>query len=415
MKNKRIFLLPAVLLAIFMLVSFSNDGNESHYSNPAMDFAAGIKIGWNLGNSLDAHNNGNPNETAWSNPRVNQAIINAVREQGFDAVRIPVTWGSKIGRAPDYTIDAAWLNRVAEVVGYVNSTGMKAIVNIHHDGADSHNWLSVRRSALTEEGKAEVNAKFIAVWRQIAEKFRDAGSFLIFEGFNELHDGGWGYTGFNVPTEGRTRSYSVTNADLNNQRARVNELNQLFVNTVRSVGGENANRFLLINGLVTRPSETFARHFVLPNDTIPDRLIVSVHYYDPYDFTGSASQTTWGDKALRGNWANENHVRNTFNQIKTRFINNGIPVFIGEYGAVRQSSAAGKAHRLYYLEYVTKYAADCGLVPFFWDNGSSRAGSEGFGLFNRSSGALLSDAADVISVIMRAAKQDYPLSSITPP
>nr|AGS51598.1 cellulase [uncultured bacterium contig00010] len=429
MKNKRKFLFLAVILAVLMAFSCDSGGgdNEDVFGGGDIIFGGGnshaaltnMKIGWNLGNSMDAWSGSggaiNPSETVWGNAATTQALINAVKAQGFDTVRIPVTWGSKIGAAPAYTLDSAWLNRVAEIVGYVNNAGMNAIINIHHDGADSEHWLSVRRDALTTEGKALVNAKFSAVWKQIAEKFEDTGSFLIFEGFNELHDGGWGYTGYNVPAVGSTAAYTNTSSDITNQRNRVNELNQLFVNTVRAVGGENANRYLLVNGLVTRPSETYASYFTLPTDTASNKLMVSIHFYDPYDFSGSASQATWGNKALPGNWANENNVQNNLGSIKTRFIDKGIPVIMGEYGAVRRNTPEGRAYRLYYLEYITKYAADCGIVPVYWDNGSSGSGSEGFGLFNRSSGALLSDAADVISVIMKAAKQTYNISTITAP
>jgi endoglucanase len=308
-----------------------------------------------------------------------------------------------IGSAPNYTINTAWLNRVAEVVEFVRSAGMKAIINIHHDGADSYYWLSVRRADLSGSNKAAIDQKFTAVWRQISERFRDSGDFLIFEGFNELHDGNWGY-----PTRGTTRQ------DLNDQYERVNELNQIFVNTVRAAGGQNASRYLLIHGLVTRPSLT-VQHLVMPRDTAVNRLIVGIHYYDPYDFSGSATQRVWGEKALPGNWANENHLRNTFDSVRDRFIKNGIPVIIGEYGAVNQSGAAF-AHRLYYMEYVTKYAIDCRLIPFYWDNGGFGSGAEAFGLLNRRNGEPPNaNAAAVLNVIMKAASEVYSMNSITAP
>ncbi|MDR0455491.1 MAG: glycoside hydrolase family 5 protein [Treponema sp.] len=378
----------------------------------AMDFTASMKIGWNLGNTLDGHNNLMPGEGVWqSNRTVTPALLNAVKAQGFGAVRIPVTWGRKlhselnknpsainltVEQIQNLTLDAAWLNRVAEIVGYVNNAGMKAIINIHHDGADSAHWLSVKSADLTGANKEKVDAVFITLWTQIAEKFRDTGKNLVFEAFNELHDGSWG--------NGTTA-----------QRNRINELNRIFVDTVRATGGENSDRFLVIPGWVTRPSVTVSS-LVLPSDPASDRLIVTVHFYDPYDFAGAATQQLWGDKAFPGNWANEKNVRDTFNSVKNKFINNGIPVIIGEYGAVRQASAAGKAHRKYYMEYVTKYAHDCGMIPFYWDNGGAGNGSEAFGLFNRASPhALLTDSADIIAVMMKAVNDTYALSSITPP
>jgi len=377
-----------------------------------LEFVSSMKIGWNLGNALDAHSNGNHNETAWGNPRAKRELINAVANQGFGVVRIPVTWGNMIGPAPNYKVEGSLLSRVAEIVEWTRSAGMRAIINIHHDGADSSYWLSVRSADLTGENKEAIDAKFSAVWKQIAEYFKNHGNYLIFEGFNELHDGGWGYTGTrNV----HGVSVTTTSTDLTNQRIRVNELNQMFVNTVRAVGNENTNRYLLIHGLVTRPSETWASHFVMPNDSTENRIIAGIHFYDPYNFTGNASQTVWGNKALPGNWANEQNVRNQFNRIKTRFIDNNIPVIIGEYGAVRQSTETGKAHRLYYMEYVTKYAVDCGFIPIYWDNGASTPGSEGFSLFNRSAFSLIPDAADIIKVMMKAVNENYSIDDIVVP
>jgi endoglucanase len=384
----------------------------------SMQFVSDMKIGWNLGNTFDGHSNLMPSEGAWqSNRQVTRALIQAVADQGFGAVRIPVTWGQKLHTQLRYpvdssdftltvpqiealTLDAAWLNRIEEVAGWVNDAGMKAIINIHHDGADSSHWLSVKTAHLSGANKDKIDAIYRTLWTRIANKFKDTGDYLLFEAFNELHDGSWG--------NGNAAQHS-----------RVNELNQIFVNTVRATGGENTNRFLVIPGWVTRPSVTVSA-LVLPADTVQDRLIVTIHYYDPYAFTGDASWSTWGSKAnttSSNNWANEPFVRNTFDSVRNKFINNGVPVIIGEYGAVRQSGAEGKAHRKYYMEYVTKYAHDCGFIPFYWDNGSEKAGgSEAFGLFSRvSPHVLLADAQDIITVMMKAVNDNYSLSSITPP
>jgi aryl-phospho-beta-D-glucosidase BglC (GH1 family) len=362
--------------------------------NSAMEFASLMRIGWNLGNTLDAHSFMNPSETAWGNLPATQGLINAVADQGFGAVRIPVTWGNRVGVPPNYTIDRDLLDRVAEVVGYVRAAGMIALINIHHDGADSSYWLSVKNEHITGEAKDRIDAQFIAMWTQIANYFRDHGNFLVFQGFNELHDGSWG-------------NGSLT------QRRRVNELNQIFVDTVRATGGNNTGRYLTVSGWVTRPS--LYGDLVMPTDTAKDRLIVNFHFYDPYEFTGDGARNVWGDNSRPGHWANEANVRRHFDNIKNWFIDEGIPVMIGEYGAVRQSSETGKAHRKYYMEYVTKYAVDCGFIPFYWDNGAANAGREGFGLFNRRNYELLSDAADIITIMMRAVNEDYSLSDIIPP
>jgi endoglucanase len=363
---------------------------------PAMEFAATMKMGWNLGNTMDGHSGGTPNETAWQSVVTSQALMNGVAAQGFGVVRIPVTWLNKIGPAPNYTIDSAWMNRVGQIVEYCHTAGMKAVINIHHDGADSSYWLSVKPADLTGANKTAIDNKFTAVWRQIAERFKDTGDYLLFEAFNELHDGGWG--------DGSTA-----------QRNRINELNQIFVNTVRAVGGENANRYLVIPGWVTRPSVTVAS-LVLPTDTATGRLFVTVHFYDPYDFTLAATQNAWGDKGAPGSYGNEGLVRSTFNSVRDKFVANGIPVVVGEYGAVNRPAGTQFAYQKYYMEYVTKYAVECGFVPILWDNGSSGTGKEKSGMFNRSTGQpSTTQTKEILEVMKKAAYDDYPLSEVTPP
>jgi len=394
-------------------------------TNEAMSFAAEMKIGWNLGNTFDGHSRLMPSETSWQSARATQELMDKAAAYGFGAARIPVTWGQKLGgyenlrRNPGQItlsieeiealeLDAAWLDRVAEVVEYANNAGMKAIINIHHDGADSSHWLSVKTADLTGENKAKVDAIFKTLWKQIAEKFKNTGDYLIFEGFNELHDGSW--------SDGNDA-----------QHKRIDELNQLFVNTVRSSGGKNADRFLLIHGWVTRPSVT-VRKLVMPSDSAVDRLIVGFHYYDPYDFSGSGNWETWGSKSLTGSngWANENYVRNTFNSVKSRFIDNGIPVIIGEYGAVNQITDKGKEHRKYYMEYVTKYARDCGFIPFYWDNAGfgininqttgAQSTGEKFGLFYRTPPfALPEESVPILEVMMKAVNEAYQITGVAAP
>ena len=402
------------LLMVSCPFKIDDETQNGEYAS-AMEFAASMKIGWNLGNTLDGHNGLTPNETRWQSVITTQALLTHIKNEGFGVVRIPVTWGTmlheqlknnpgnitlSIAELQALKIDQTWLNRVAEVVNYAKNAGLKAIINIHHDGADSYHWFSVKNADLTGNNKEKIDAIFVNIWTQLAQRFINEGNYLIFEGFNELHDGSWG--------NGNTA-----------QRNRINELNQLFVDTVRSVGGENSERYLLIHGWVTRPSITVS-NLVMPNDPTPDRIMVGIHYYDPYDFSGSAEWDTWGSKSLTGanGWANETHLRNTFDNVKARFIDNGIPVILGEYGAVRQRTATGKAHRLYYMEYVTKYAIDCGFVPVYWDNGSSpngNGGREQFGLYNRTTRAYANDAIDVVAVLMKAAYENYSITSITAP
>lgn len=319
-----------------------------------------------------------------------------MKEAGFDAVRVPVTWSLHMGEAPDYIIDAEFLARVAEVVSYVREAGLTAIVNVHHDGADDYEgveWLTLTdaNGAISAETNASVEARFIAVWTQLAETFKSADSYVLFESMNEIHDG------YDAPDP----AYFET----------INQLNQTFVNIVRASGGNNGERCLVVPGYNTNIDETLAG-FKRPNDPTPDRLILSVHYYDPWPFAGEGSTHAWGASSPNADsWGQEDYVAQQFDKLVTSFVSQGLPMIVGEYGAVHQ--AGYEDERRYYMEHVTKVITDRGIVPFYWDNGSEESGPDGFGLFSRADGSTL--YPNVLDAMMRAATSDYSLDEITAP
>ena len=367
------------------------------------EIAASLGLGWNLGNQLDAHNNGVANETAWGNRATTQALFDQLAASGITSVRIPVTWLGHVGEAPDYTIEADYLNRVAEVVGYAENAGLNAIINIHHDGADSQYWLDIKDAATDDAVNEAVKAQLKAMWTQIAERFKDKGNFLVFEAMNEIHDGGWGW--------GDNRT------DGGKQYAVLNEWNQVFVDAVRATGGNNTERYLGLPGYVTNIDLT-VENFVLPTDAVQNRLMVAVHFYDPNEYTLSAKFSEWGhtgDPAHKETWGDEDNVRTQFGKMKSTFIDKGIPAYIGEMGCVHRNDARAESFRLYYLEYVCKAAKDYGLAPFYWDNGGSGSGAETSGLFNHATGEMLNNAAEVIEVMKRAVFSEdasYTLQSV---
>lgn len=353
------------------------------------DIAASMGLGWNLGNQLDAHNNGVADETAWENQPVTQALFDAVAAAGFTSVRIPVTWLGHIGEAPGYVIESAYMDRIAEVVGYAESAGLNAIINIHHDGVDSQYWLDIKEAATDETVNSAVKAQLAAMWTQIANRFADKGSFLMFEAMNEIHDGGWGW-GSNRTDGGR-------------QYAVLNEWNQVFVDAVRSTGGNNRNRYLGVPGYVTNIDLT-VENFVLPQDVVDNRLMVAVHFYDPNEFTLEATASEWGhtgNPSNKATWGDEDNVTTQFGKMKSAFIDRGVPAYIGEIGCVHRDDARSESFRMYYLEYVCKAAKDYGMPVFYWDNGSDAAGRECSGFFNHATGELLNNAQEVIDVMKR--------------
>lgn len=351
------------------------------------EIAASLGLGWNLGNQLDSYSDGVASETAWGNSAVDQTLFDKVAEAGFTSVRIPVTWLGHVGEAPDYTIETSYMDRVAEVVGYAESAGLNAIINIHHDGADGAYWLDIAEAAEDEEVNKAVKAQLSAMWTQIAKRFADKGNFLVFESMNEIHDGNWGYGG-NTTDGGK--QYKV-----------LNEWNQTFVDAVRATGGNNTNRYLGVPGYVTNIDLTVA-NFELPEDVVSNRLMVAVHYYSPTEFTLNATVSEWGHTGTdTAGWGDEDYMIDQFKAMKTTFIDKGIPAYIGEMGASHRDEDRAELFRLYYMEYLCKAAKDYGMAPFYWDNGSSGSGAESSGLFSRSTGSFLNNAEDVINVMKR--------------
>lgn len=344
----------------------------------AMELYKKMTVGWNLGNSLDAVGTGLASEVAWGNPCTEKALIDAVKEAGFDVIRIPVTWMGHFDEQT-YTIDEEWLARVKEVVDYVLDNDMYAMINIHHDGNDTNqSWLTPAPS--DEDGMI---AKFEALWKQIAEYFNGYDEHLMFAGMNEFHKG------YSNPTSEYLR---ITD-----------RVNQSFVDTVRATGGNNEKRILIVQAYNTNGDASLK--MTMPADTVSDKLMMEIHFYDPWNFAGEG-KGDWGQTGTNtGGWGQEDWVNNIFGRIKAQFVDNNIPVVIGEYGAVNNKNG-NDDHRRYYVEYVTKAAKENGLLPVWWDNGNDSGSGEAFALFNRYTYTKLHE--DIHEAIMRGAGgEDY--------
>ena len=371
---------------------------------PAFDYFRdeGLTVGWNLGNTLDSWAIGASGEDVfWGNPKANQEIFNGVKAAGFNVIRIPITWFGHMGPAPDYHIDEAFLGRVAEVVGYARSAGFKAvIINLHHDGSTDrkngitrdYGWLALNTARRDAQGYNEVSFEFGRVWKQIAQYFAGYGDWLIFESFNELHDGGWGWS----PEAQQRPQYDI-----------INKFNQLFTDVVRSSGSNNADRYLISVGYSAAFKHTLSDYFTMPADTAPNSRIVAFHCYDPYEFGILGSRPNWGSDA------DKIKTDRDFAPFKAAFTDKSIPVILGECGAVRQlypddktKEAEARQNRLNYISHVFATARKYGIIPVYWDNGDfSSANGEKFSLFNRATGKPNSDeSAAVILAIMNAVK-----------
>lgn len=365
-------------------------GPDPQEPETAVEFAMSMAPGWNLGNNLDAVVNGVSNETSWGNGKCTQQTMNKVRAAGFRSVRIPVSWVGHIGAAPNYTIQESWMNRVAEVVGYAHSAGLKVIINIHHDGnpdvVGKNYWLDLKKAMTDEAYNTQVKMEIAAVWTQIANRFADEGSYLVFEDLNEITDG--------EPHAPGSKSQ---------QMEILNEWNQTFVDAVRATGKKNATRFLGVASFYAR-CDLAVQFLRLPKDleSNKNRIMVSVHSYDPWNFAGAGKDSSWGHTG-KFNMAGELECRNRVKSLYDTFVSKGTAVYMGECGAVNRSDSLQTAYQCYYMEYYAKAAADC-FIPFIlWDNGTNnKTGEEAFGYLNHGTGDYINQSKPFIDALVRA-------------
>lgn len=332
--------------------------------------------GWNLGNQLESVTDNVPEETNWGNPVITEKLIQSVKAAGFKSIRIPVSYFAKIDDDKDYTIDSKWLDRVQEVVDYCIKNDLYAVINIHGDGYNTidGSWL-----LCNGKNQTEIKKKYKKVWKQIAERFKNYDEHLLFESMNEEFDG----------------SYSEPNKEYYQN---INDYNQIFVDTVRETGDNNTKRWLIIPGWNTNIDYTAGDYgFKLPTDQYRDksidkeeqRIMISVHYYSPWDFCGGENGviTQWGNEAddpsKTSTTCDETYMKNQLNLMKTTFADKGYPVFIGEYGSIDKTSydSENEYYRAYFARKLCQLSRKNGCIPMYWDNGYN--GVHGFGLFDR--------------------------------
>lgn len=322
----------------------------------AAELIAEMGTGWNLGNTMDSEEGG---ETGWGNPVTTKEMIDEVHRAGFDTLRIPTTWKNSMGGAPDYTVDSEWLKRLEEIVGYALENDMYVIINTHHDT----DWIKPQY-----EDVENVKVQLAALWTQIAEYFKDYGDHLIFEGLNEPRIVG-GANEWNGGTE--------------EGRDCLNQLNDVFVKTVRATGGNNETRTLLITTFAAQPAASGVSALTVPDDKY---VGVSIHAYTPYRFTYDSVGESWNTAVFDGSCASE--IDSLFAGLNEAFISKGIPVIITEYGSV--SKMIDKTWYITNTEEVAKWAKHYvsaaekyGIPCVWWDNGYHKSGNELFGIFNR--------------------------------
>lgn len=368
--KKRFLHLFSLMLAVLMLIPCVGSAEEAEAVDngvmreglTALEATRLMGNGINLGNTLEAcdsnvgikTNTPLSYETHWGQPKTTQAMIDGMKAAGFDTIRIPVAWMTNATHLyeGDYTIDADYMDRVEEVVRYARKAGMYVIVNDHWDGG----WYGMFGSESAETRALAMEA-YKGMWQQIAERFRDYSDYLIFESANEELG-----TRFDENSPLYCSDSVVTYLNDDERYALTNEINQTFVDVVRATGGNNATRFLLIAGYGTNIDQTCDDRFQMPKDTADSKLMVSVHYYDPWSYCGAssaASATKWG-KVSDYEYMDQQLAK------MTKFTEAGYGVVIGEYGALPCSDGLKDntlAYHTAFLDTCTKY----NLTNCLWD------------------------------------------------
>lgn len=340
----------------------------------ASQIAANMGKAWNLGNALESTIDGVADETLWNNKfPVSKEMFDAVRAAGFQTVRIPVSYLDKITYDSEngkYIVDDTYMARVKQVVDSALASGLYVVIDMHNDGGNGIDgmWLDITQ---TGNDFTAIKTKFAGVWTDIATTFADYDQHLLFEGFNELNNG---------------YDTAPTTAELNN----INALNQAFVTAVRSTGGNNTDRVLVLNGYNADIDMTvMTGGFSKPNDTSEDRLMLSVHYYDPYDFTLNENGTSvWNESEQIID------IMNQFYKISLFASSKNMPVFLGEYGAIYKNN---DTYRSSYIRNINQMASVYGFVTAYWDNGFTD--QYGFGLFERETFSVTSSGQVIINAI----------------
>jgi len=344
----------------------------------AQYIASKMGIGWNLGNTLEAI----CGENAWGAGRTSQQLIDSVKAAGFNTVRLPVSWFCHSDTVAS-VIDKNWIARVKEVVDYCIKDDMYVILNMHWDKG----WLENRVNKVNQD---IVKKRQHLYWTQIANYFKDYDEHLLFAGANEpnAHDS-------------TTMSVLLT-------------YHQTFIDAVRATGGNNSSRTLVVQGPSTDIDNTYKLMNTMPLDKIVQRLMVEIHYYTPFQFCLLDKDADWGkmfyywgkgnhsstDIDRNATWGEESDVDKNFGKMKARFIDKGIPVIIGEFGAGKRKlstpsdQALNNASVEYYYKYIVKSAVGKGLIPVCWD--------VPMWLFNRNTGAILDQG--IIDAIMQSAR-----------
>ena len=355
--KKMTSLMTSFVMVMICIFSSAPDAHaeENMRDISTMELVHDMGIGINIGNTLEACGDWidgksvESYETAWGSPVITKEMIQGYKDAGFGVLRIPVAWSNLMVQDGKYEINKDFMNRVTEVVDWTLDAGLYAVINIHWDNG----WVNT-----FPDNKDECMKRYSTMWSQICKNFKDYSDYLMFESQNEElgWDTVWNKWG---GTDGKTESYAL-----------VNEINQKFVDVVRSSGGNNDKRHLLISGYNTGIDVTCDSLFKMPADPA-GRCAVSVHYYSPSTFAILEEDADWGK--AQSTWGTDKEISDLnreMDMMKSTFVDKGIPVIIGEYGCPTKNKEPESVYK--FITSVCKAAYSRNMCPVLWDTPGGR-------------------------------------------
>ncbi|WP_294431839.1 glycoside hydrolase family 5 protein [uncultured Treponema sp.] len=339
-----------MIFAVAVLALMTSCGTKDDETTEVSDM---FGQGWNLGNTLDAKSDGDmankglSTEKSWGMPKTTEAMIKAVASEGFKTIRIPVSWHNHLTDS-NYTIDSAWMARVKQIVDWSLSCGLKVIINIHHDNL-SEAQMSSTYGFCVPENNSDLKDKSLlyicAIWEQVSEAFKSYNENLVFELLNEPR------------AVGKTYEWNGSGSTIQKANKIIMEYEKAALDVIRSSGGNNASRYVMVPPYAASPSMT--EGWSLPKDSASGKLIVSVHAYTPYEFCMSTASVNSFTDSHKGS------IDWLFTSLKSDYLSKEIPVIIGEASASDKNNAA---ERKKWADYYYKKAKSLGIPVVLWDN-----------------------------------------------
>ena len=349
-----------------------NGTAKPYKAETPFDVVTNMKNGWNLGNTFDAiGGSGNGSETSWGMPYTTKEMIDELAASGIKSIRIPVSWVRHV-EDKNYTINPAWMKRVKEVVDWAIENEMYVILNSHHDCAGKNTAIKYGQGYYpTKQNSLESLNFHVNLWEQISLAFNNSyDEHLMFEVMNEPRLAGTNYEWW----------FDQNSSQCKEAAEVLNMWNQVLVDTIRSSGGNNAKRVIGIPGLQASPDSSLKAEFVMPEDDAK-MLAHSVHMYTPYSFAmESPGETVFTE-------AHKKNLVSYFEGLNYKFVKNGYPVYIGEYGATNKNNLDQKVA---WFSFFNKNAQKYGIPCFLWDKMQFKVtGTDGnrfnekYGFYNR--------------------------------